>query len=405
MTSFADPTIEVLSRTPRYELIMGRLRHAGLRPIRAATNTASTQPCPILLDLVGAGDEVKAFLSSPSFSKIAAQRVIVLLGAPNQPALDPGLLQIKSVDQISSLPARLAIRQREARRVQEAILRAKTARSLGDESRPDPKRKMRVLYLGEYGYGFIALKSALQERGIETVAALSHVTADDYLDTGDFQAILLHPKDENDEAARYLLGSGLSAYRANIHLCLLEAPNMGGFVSMPSVGDIDSLISDSLPPPDIAETLLQEISRNNNRTPATTAALASKSQGPAGLFSRTFFNAHLQAQIDETEKTADPLSLICMSAQDDALSVNDWSKPITQHLRDTDLAALFDHKTVCISLRATPYRGAVALARRIEESVDVPVVWRAVERRRFHTFKTLLSAVTMTDMVNQRRRA
>ncbi|MEM9225398.1 MAG: hypothetical protein AAGA24_02710, partial [Pseudomonadota bacterium] len=298
-----------------------------------------------------------------------------------------------------------AIRQREARRVQEAILRAKTARSLGNESRPDPRRKIRILYLGDYAYGFIALKSALQERGIDTVAALSHVTADDYLDTGDFQAILLHPQTHDDEAARYLLHSGLSTHRSNIHLCLLEAPNMGEFLSLPSVKDVDSLISDSLPAPDIAETLLQSISRNQNSATATTATLASTAQGATGLFSRTFFDAHLQAQIEQAEATSDPLSLICITAQDDGLSVKDWSRPITQHLRDTDLAAQFDHKSVCISLRATPYRGAVALARRVEESLDVPVTWRAVERRRFHTFKTLLSAVTIPELTHQRRLA
>jgi len=63
-------------------------------------------------------------------------------------------------------------------------------------------------------------------------------------------------------------------------------------------------------------------------------------------------------------------------------------------LRDTDLAARLDLHHICVTLPDTPYRGGVVLARRIEESLERSVAWRVIERRQFHTLKSLLGGLT-----------
>ena len=68
-------------------------------------------------------------------------------------------------------------------------------------------------------------------------------------------------------------------------------------------------------------------------------------------------------------------------------------------LRETDCAAAFGAGTIVVSLPSTPYRGGVRLAERIAERVartadlsGLTLSWRVVERRAYHTPKTLLGA-------------
>ncbi len=406
MVSYSDPTIEVLSQPPRYDLIMGRMRHVGLRPIRASVTGRDTQPCPLFLDQVGAPAEVEALLNSPEFPALCAKRPVILVGGKLGMAFSPAVLHLNSIDQISSLPARLSIRDREARRVQEAHLRSETAERLGETERAMPRpSKVRVLFLGECSPKFISLKAALAERNVETVAAISHITATDYLESAGFEAMIVHPKHSEDEAALFLARLAAKTRLQRCHLCVVESPAAADFIPNLPTDSIDSLISDQQAPEDIAEIVLNSVLRARASRPTETSTPFTQSIRSDGLYSRRFFEAHLEAQIREADKLGDPLSLICLTAQDDSITLSDWSGDITRYLRDTDLAARLDSRSICLSLRSTPYRGAVSLARRIEEHLGTPISWRAVERRQFHTLKTLLSAVSISGSANVRKLA
>ncbi|MEM6652965.1 MAG: hypothetical protein AAF582_10215, partial [Pseudomonadota bacterium] len=112
--------------------------------------------------------------------------------------------------------------------------------------------------------------------------------------------------------------------------------------------------------------------------------------------------SHLEAQMAQADKLALPLSLIAVnvSGEDDVKAA---ARLIKSLLRDTDLAARLDPHHICVTLPNTQYRGGVILARRIEEAMQRPVSWRVIERRQFHTLKSLLGGLTARTSLASRR--
>ena len=106
----------------------------------------------------------------------------------------------------------------------------------------------------------------------------------------------------------------------------------------------------------------------------------------------------------QADRLATSLSLIAIQfpAHADIKVLAQSVKPL---LRETDLAARLDKTHICITLPNTQYRGAVVLARRIEEALDTSVSWRVIERRQFHTLKTLLGGLTAKTSLSSRRTA
>ena len=185
--SFDAPQIEILSTSPRLEMLQIRLRQSGLRPIRAAIPLDPTATAPLLLDMVTADDDHTIRRFASDWKAATSSRLLVVLGTMPEALKSLSVLHLRDVDQIPSLPARLAIRQRETRRQKEMALREQTARKLGVAPAASLRNKApRVLYLGDSSKMFAPLKFALNERHIEIVAALTRFTAQDYLSTGQF---------------------------------------------------------------------------------------------------------------------------------------------------------------------------------------------------------------------------
>ena len=106
----------------------------------------------------------------------------------------------------------------------------------------------------------------------------------------------------------------------------------------------------------------------------------------------------------QADRLATSLSLIAIETPD-ATDLRHTARTVKALLRDTDLAARLDNHHICVTLPNTQYRGAVVLARRIEAALERPTEWRVIERRQFHTLKTLLGGLTAKTSLSKRRTA
>ncbi len=404
--SFDAPQIEILSTSPRLEMLQIRLRQSGLRPIRAAIPLDPTATAPLLLDMVTADDDHTIRRFASDWKAATSSRLLVVLGTMPEALKSLSVLHLRDVDQIPSLPARLAIRQRETRRQKEMALREQTARKLGVAPAASLRNKApRVLYLGDSSKMFAPLKFALNERHIEIVAALTRFTAQDYLSTGQFNGILLHPQNAEDEAAQFLARYNPTAGHGDMKLFLMEDPHLSNALAATDASKVNALLDASQSIETLADSLHEQLLQNTGPAFAEGRLSSQTHDAVTKLFSRAFLEAHLDTQLAEVSHTGAPFTTLAICTDNDAIDQRHLAKIVTSHLRDSDLAAKLDANHICITLPDTAYRGAVSLARRIETAAGTNLDWRAIERRQFHTTSTLLSALTARSVLRARKRA
>ena len=181
--SFDAPVIHVVSESPRLEMLQARLRQAGIRPVPVRGSYIPPDSAPALIDLLTRSLDVDD----------RDLRLIITLGRDARPP-DRSNIHLTDIGQIASLPARIAIRRREQQRRREIKLRGETLKKIG--SSPSANRstqRARVLWLGNDAPFLNALKSSLKAADISLVAAISHLTAEDYLESGRFKTLALCP--------------------------------------------------------------------------------------------------------------------------------------------------------------------------------------------------------------------
>jgi GGDEF domain-containing protein len=162
---------------------------------------------------------------------------------------------------------------------------------------------------------------------------------------------------------------------------------------------------DLSPDLDFVAKRIQSICMTPEATTEASYGLSVAAQDPStGLVSREYLESHVEAQMAQADRLATSLSLIAVQipSHADMKALAQIVKPL---LRETDLAARLDRSHICITLPNTQYRGAVVLARRIEEAVDFSMTWRVIERRQFHTLKTLLGGLTAKTSLSSRKSA
>lgn len=398
---YDSPQIEVISESPRLEMLQNRIRQSGMRPVRAALPLDPELADPVLIDTaIATSEQISGF--AREWDKIGAKRLLIILGQLPDQISGVNLLHLRDVDQLPTLPARIAIRQRELRRQREFELRAETADRLGLEAQDVPAvNTLRALYLGEGSPSFLPLKAALKDKSIETVAALSRFTASDHLSSGQFSAIILHPHSLEDEATHFLTRFNPHDHSSELKLFLIEEASFSKALPPQYVDKVTALLDASAPAEDLVDAILQHVGSTGSQPSGRTAAAKPR---PMELFSRPFLESHLTTQFDEADTTGAPFCLVAVRVRKGPQSIKQLSPIIASLLRDTDMAANLDEDHICISLPATPYRGAIQLARRIESAVGENIEWRVIERRQFHTVETLLQALVAKPTLQSLRR-
>lgn len=389
---FDAPVIHVVSESPRLEMLQTRLRQAGLRPVPVRGSYLPPDSEPALVDTLIQRNQLDGL----------EDRLIVTIGKSlESDALSD--IHLTDISQIESLPARLAIRQRETQRQREIELRAKTAEKLGAPTpSPNSVGRARILWLGQDAPFLNAIKSGLNDASVSLVAAISRLTAEDYLKSGNFQTLILCPATPEDEAAKLLSTIKSLPLSPIPRVVVLLRPELSQQIETSDLAQADQII-DLTPEVDILAQSLRAVANvpSVNSGPSV-APIGNIEDQSSGLVSREYLESHLQAQMQQADQYALALSIVAFNITG-VRDVRAAAQLIQSHLRDTDLAARLDSSHICITLPETNYRGAVVLARRIEVAIGQSVTWRAIERRQFHTLKTLLGGLTAKSLLQKQR--
>jgi GGDEF domain-containing protein len=390
--SFDAPVIHVVSESPRLEMLQARLKQAGIRPVPVRGNYLPPDSAPALIDLT-----TRAFEMPTDES-----RVLVTIGGRGLEA-GQNVIHLSDVSQIATLPARLAIRQRETHRLNEIHLRAMTSEKFGAGPATSPHRS-RLLWLGHDAPFLNAVKASLADHQISLVAAISRMTAEDYLINGGFQTVILCPSSATDEAAKLLSSIATLDLPNRPRVVLLLRPELSALLAGNDIAQADQILDLTTDLDELASQLYAACTNTFAREPDTLGLTSGAQDQSTGLVSRDFLESHVEAQMAQADRLAAPLSLISINIRAEK-DIQFTARAIKALLRDTDLAARLDDDHICVTLPNTQYRGAVILARRIEESLQRPVGWRVIERRQFHTLKTLLGGLTARTGLSARRSA
>ncbi len=392
--SFDAPIIHVVSESPRLEMLQARLRQSGVRPVPVRGSYLPPDTAPALIDL-----STREMAIEPG-----DQRLIVTLGRDGT-ATTHSDIHLTDVAELATLAARISIRQREKQRRREIELRSQTLAEFGVERpRARPQGKSRLLWLGHDAPFLNAIKTSLNESDISLVAAISSLTAEDYLESGRFKVIALCPSHSDDEACKLLARIKQIPLAHPPQTLLLLRREVSVQLDQKLIEQADQII-DVAGNLDAVAARLKHACAELDMTSTSREGLTSIARdATSGLVSRAYLETHLQAQMDQADQMAVPLCVISIDLKGDE-DVRAVAHKINALLRDTDLAARLDMNHICVTLPDTPYRGAVVLARRIEEAMDRSVAWRVIEKRQFHSLKSLLGGLTARSGFSTERRA
>lgn len=392
---FAAPTIEIVSESPRLEMLQVRLKQAGLRPIKAPREIDPALASPILIDTcVISGRDQHMIISA---CQRYGNRPIVLLGESDAKAED--MIHLRSVDQISGLPSRLGLRQRQLARQREADLRADTTRRLTnglDDHRVLVKPK--AIYCGPQTPRFNALKNQLRDEGIDLAAALTEYSLKTACQTETISSVIFDLKDAGEPMTRLLNQFAGSTQRANLSLILLGASDA-------ATNEADHLIETPVEDTETLQILTRHIHAAARRQSAQRPSDPAIRDSATGLYSKTFLETHLAAQLKAADQSAQPLTLIGIELKDHLRGAKPTANELLKHLRETDLAARYSARHIVVSLPATAYSGAIQMARRLQAQCGMIADVTVLERRQFHTAQSLIAGLLARPDLAASRRA
>ncbi|PKP81867.1 MAG: hypothetical protein CVT79_08930 [Alphaproteobacteria bacterium HGW-Alphaproteobacteria-18] len=413
--SFYDPPIEVAAGSPRLEMIVSRLKASGLRPYTASAPIDFSAPDPLLVDRESVSPEALERLSRAAMIGVPRQIVILNTGSLPTPRID-GAIQLRLDKDLTSLRSRLAALARRASRQREATIRHATALQLGAKLPPiDVDAVPALLYLGDGSPFFLSLQGDLRQRGVEITAALSRPTARQHMTSKRFAAALIDLSMAHEEASG--MGRWISEDDglAGLPLIVLSRPQAefterelallshATEIIDPAVGD-DMIVT-------AIETQCRRLHASAPMMPLPGLSALAVTDIVSGLFTRGFFEAHLSRQMEIASEQVEALSVLTLRldvefAKSHAaqLAAGDI---IRSQIRDTDCAALVQPGVYAISLPATPYRGGVRLAERINDAMGRAgnhpgLSWRVTEKRSYHTPQTFLAAALIGPFVRIR---
>jgi GGDEF domain-containing protein len=414
--SFFDPPIEIAAGSPRLEMISSRLRASGMRPYPASTPIDFSAPDPLLVDIATVSREVLDGLSRAAMVQVHRQIVIVDLSGGQMPCAGEAVILRRDRD-LGTLRSRLVALARRACRLKEAEARRDTASALGVRIPPaDLNAVPSVLYLGEGSPLFLSLQGLLKQRGIDVTAALSRQTAQQYISERRFAAALVDLdsfKAADSPTGHWIAEENGLAILPIIALSHPDVPLTERQLTLTALatelvdatGRMAQIVS-------LIETVCRRLVAFSPLMPRP-GEHAELTDYSTGLFNFRFMEAHVARQMEIATQRAEALSVLTFCLDPPiAQSIpaqQEFATLLRSQIRDADCPALLRPGTYAISLPATPYRGAIRLAERIAAAVETRALgigtrfgWRIVEKRAYHTPKTLLVTGQVGPMLRPR---
>ncbi|MBY9067806.1 hypothetical protein K1X12_12920 [Hyphomonas sp. WL0036] len=413
--SFYDPPIEVAAGSPRLEMIVARLKAAGLRPYVASEKLDFSVADPLLVDVDSASPQTVTHLARAAMIGMPRQIVLVNTAGAQVPRIE-GAVHLRQDKDLSTLRSRLAALARRGSRQREAAIRRESAQELGARLPPvDVDAVPALLYLGDGSPFFLSLQGALRQREVELTAAFSRPTARQHMASKRFAAALIDLSMAQEDAGG--MGRWISEEDglAGLPLIVISRPQAEYTERELALLSHASEIIDPAEDDDvivsIIETLCRRLHANAPMMPLPGLSTLKVTDLVSGLFTRGFFEAHLPRQMQVAHEQAEAFSVLTLRLDVDAAKSLPAQKAagevIRRLIRDTDFAALAEPGVFVISLPATPYRGGVRLAERIADGFSragdaAGFSWRVTERRNYHTPQTLLSTALIGPFVRAR---
>ncbi|MEM7766249.1 MAG: hypothetical protein AAF253_02030 [Pseudomonadota bacterium] len=407
--TYLNPPVELLATSPRQEMLAGRMKAHGLRPIPVGEAWTDNSRMPILVDI---GSVSSATLERLELSVLnGLDRTVILLSPAEATGVNlHDCLFLHGDDEIASLSARLELRRRRETRANETSLRRETARQLnGLDEYGAPEGQATgtdILYLGDSGQSFQLLKHSFKQRGHDLIAALSVTTAESYLASGRFALVCLNATGAQTDVIELMERIALGQIMMASPIALItDAPHL---LRDPTYLDVaDEVVAASEPNDAIISACLGAMAKGLPSVAPNRVRLSSVVfDAHTKLYSETFLRTHLDEQIKVCSRLEAPLCMLSLRinpslpANQRAKQVKRLASIVTGDLRVTDLAARAGATEIIITLRETPYAGAVKLARRLVARVQQACTptgapdfsWRIAECRATQTADTLIQS-------------
>lgn len=403
---YVTSPIEVIAASPRLEMIQSRLRDTGLRPYQMAETLHQSDA--LFIDAVSASQEqLKAVHRQITRT---TDRTIVLLADGATPPI-PNVIQIFSISDIDSIPALLDMAARKRHRLQEVNLRAQTAKQIAGHVVDVPHdENINLLFLGDGSSDFLALVGALRRENITITAALTSLTAYQYLRDHTFHGLVVDIRGRAKLGAEFLKTYMPSDIAAQVPVyAIRDKAKADPLNASEQFSSITELIDTDRDIDRLARTICDLANYHASVTPLTPTKIDDyriRDQF-SPLFSATFLERHLHNQIETVSDTPTHLSLMTLqiTSRADGNTAGREAMPIIAQslqnaLRQTDCAARLDWSTIGVSLTNTSYAGGVKLAQRLVELLEdkhpdilrrCRLDWRVIERRAYHSVSDLLA--------------
>ena len=411
---FLYPPIEVVATSPRLDMIKARLRSSGLQPYDHRNDAG--QDDPILIDAASITGEQLVQIRRLIARKAA--RIVILLAEANAPILEDAIT-INGDAELASVPARIAVEFRKRDRLREVRLRAQTARELvGARVKCFSDEPASILYLGNGSSRFLALGAAMKTFGVSITAALTPLTAFDYLAQNNFSCVLVDIEESSDRTLEFL-----SEFHGDFQLSNVPVFTMirGGSKRTEqqqyALANATEIIDSDPSIMKVAEDIAMMAEYHKAATPMS-PEITNDSRvhdRMTGLFTEGYLKQHLENQLIDAEDYLLPITFLSLQLTSPAdgntgarKALPALAKFIEANIRQTDCAGRLNWTTIGVSLRNTGHNGATQLARRLQDKVggdslsalklpdDVKCTlsWRAIERRAYHSATDLLVAAT-----------
>ena len=343
----------------------------------------------------------------PDLDELEKAHLTVLICRPadHDSALEfkPDLL-ISDTAQLDTLAERLALCKRERRRQREQTLRQHTQNKIQPFARGRVKAQQKhMLWLGPEAGFLNPFKSQLKEKGIELTAALSAYTAQHYLESHSFDFIGLYPRHIDDDVMHFLDTLLIHKAPRTWQIVLILDQDTNSIVSGPCAASVDLILDTT----DDIDRLVDRLSGlTYSMAGAQRARTTNSEQGStseSALATSDYLAEHIHAQIAESEAQKEDLTLIGLSVEHPE-ALEGLSALILPLLRESDLAAQLSPTCIAISLPGTDFRGGTHLARRIQSDASMVVRSRVIQRRTYHTAKSILGGLTaLTELRRPRK--
>ena len=395
-------------------MIKSRLKSAGLRPYDARDEV--TNEDPLLIDA--------ASMSGLQFRIVRRQiarenkRTIILLASPGAPVLKDAII-ITHASELASIPARLEVTRRKRDRLAEVRLRARTAKAIAGPAvtccSPDPAN---ILFIGNGSSRFLALSAAMKSLDVSVTAALTALTARDYLTQRGFSCVLVDVDDGASNANDFLRDFAGNHLLSSLPVfAIVRTGAKRSLEQQAALANATEIINGDLPIMELADSITMLAEYHKAATPMTPDLTKDGRihDRMTGLFTADFLKQHLAGQLESTRDQLQPLSFMTLQLASPAdgntaarKALPELAKYVINELRQTDCAGRLDWSTIGVSLRDTSYAGGVMLAKRLvsilgganlsalETSLGYggALSWRIIEKRNYHSAEDLIHAGT-----------